>query len=102
VVTYALCTIPDTSKALEEMRRVLKPGGKLIFCEHGKAPDEVVQKWQNRINPVWKRIGGGCNLNKDIPAIIEAHGFRMSSLDKMYVPGWKPVSYNYWGVASPY
>jgi ubiquinone/menaquinone biosynthesis C-methylase UbiE len=102
VITYALCTIPDTDKALEEIRRVLKPNGKLIFCEHGKAPDKVVQKWQNRINPLWKRVGGGCNLNKDIPLIIEENGFKMQTMEKMYIPGWKPASFNYWGVAEPY
>ncbi|WP_020569272.1 class I SAM-dependent methyltransferase [Neolewinella persica] len=101
VITYALCTIPDTSKALEEVRRVLKTKGKLIFCEHGKAPDKAVQKWQNVINPLWKRLGGGCNLNKDIQLIIEENGFKMDNLEKRYIPGWKPASFNYWGVAKP-
>jgi SAM-dependent methyltransferase len=99
VITYALCTIPDTKKALEEVRRVLKPNGKLIFCEHGKAPDRATQKWQDVINPVWKRLGGGCNLNKDIPLIIESNGFKMSNMEAMYIPGWKPASFNYWGTA---
>ncbi len=102
VITYTLCTILDTNKALEEMRRVLKPNGKLIFCEHGKAPDKVTQKLQNMINPLWKRLGGGCNLNKDIPLIIEENGFKMVDLEKMYIPGWKPASFNYWGIAKPY
>lgn len=102
VITYTLCTILDTNKALEEMRRVLKPNGKLIFCEHGKAPDKVTQKRQNVINPLWKRIGGGCNLNKDISLIIEENGFKMVDLEKKYIPGWKPVSFNYWGTAKPY
>jgi ubiquinone/menaquinone biosynthesis C-methylase UbiE len=102
VITYTLCSIPDTNKALEEMRRVLKPNGKLIFCEHGKASDEATQKWQNRINPLWKRLGGGCNLNKDIPSIIEANGFKMNNMEAMYIPGWKPASFNYWGTARPY
>lgn len=101
VITYALCTIADTNKALEEVRRVLKPNGKLVFCEHGKAPDIAIQKWQNRINPLWKRLGGGCNLNKDIPLIIEASGFKMNGMEKMYIPGWKPASFNYWGTAKP-
>jgi len=102
VITYALCTISDTNKALAEMRRVLKPNGKLIFCEHGKAPDKVIQKWQNMINPLWKRLGGGCNLNRDIPLIIEENGFKMNNVEKMYIPGWKPASFNYWGTAEPY
>jgi len=99
VLTYTLCTIKDTYKSLEEIRRVLKPNGKLLFCEHGKAPDKAIQKWQNRINPLWKRIGGGCNLNKDIPTIIESNGFNLNKIDSMYIPGWKPASFNYWGVA---
>lgn len=102
VITYALCTIVDTQKALEEIKRVLKPNGKLLFCEHGKAPDKVVEKWQNRINPIWKRIGGGCNLNKDIPLIIKENGFDLKQLDSMYIPGWKPASFNYWGTAKPF
>lgn len=102
VVTYTLCTIPNTNKAFEEIRRVLKSNGKLIFCEHGKAPDKAVQKWQNRIKPIWKRLGGGCNLNRDIPLIIERNGFKMNHMETMYIPGWKPASFNYWGTAEPY
>lgn len=102
VITYALCTISDTNKALKEIRRVLKPNGKLMFCEHGKAPDKGIQKWQNMINPFWKRLGGGCNLNRDIPLIIEENGFKMNNLEKMYIPGWKIASFNYWGTAKPY
>jgi len=99
VITYSLCTIPDSYKAFEEIRRVLKPNGKLLFCEHGKAPDKAVQKWQNRINPLWKRIGGGCNLNRDIPFLIKDNGFKINSIDSMYIPGWKIASFNYWGFA---
>jgi len=99
VITYSLCTILDTQKALEEIRRVLKPNGKLLFCEHGKAPDVVIQKWQNRLNPLWKRVGGGCHLNKDIPSLIKNNGFKIKQLDSMYIPGWKPASFNYWGDA---
>ena len=102
VITYTLCTILDTNKALEEMRRVLKPNGKLIFCEHGKAPEKSIQKWQNMINPLWKRLGGGCNLNRDIPLIIEENGFKISNMETMYIPGWKLGSFNYWGTADPY
>lgn len=99
VITYTLCSIPDLQSAFEEIKRVLKPNGQLIFCEHGKAPDEAVEKWQNRINPVWKRIGGGCNLNRDIPSIIKDNGLEMETLNAMYIPGWKFVSFNYWGTA---
>lgn len=101
LVTYTLCTIPDTAPALRQMSRVLRPGGELIFCEHGAAPDASVRRWQNRLNPIWKRFGGGCQLNRPIPALIEAGGFRIKSLDTMYIPGWRPASFNYWGTAVP-
>ena len=100
-VTYTLCTIPDTIPALRQMSRVLRPGGELIFCEHGSAPDASVRRWQDRLNPIWKRLGGGCNLNRPSPALIEAGGFRIKSLDAMYIPGWRPASFNYWGTARP-
>ncbi len=99
VVTYTLCTIADTIAALRQMSRVLRPGGELVFCEHGAAPDLSVRRWQDRLNPVWKRIGGGCNLNRAIPAVIEAGGFRIKNMDTMYIPGWRPASFNYWGTA---
>lgn len=101
LVTYTLCTIPDTAPALRQMSRVLRPDGELIFCEHGAAPDAGVRRWQDRLNPIWKRLGGGCNLNRSIPALIEAGGFRIKSLDTMYIPGWRPASFNYWGTAVP-
>lgn len=101
VVTYTLCTIPDTAPALRQISRVLRPGGELVFCEHGAAPDARVRRWQDRLNPMWKRLGGGCNLNRPIPALIEAGGFRIKSLDTMYIPGWRPASFNYWGAAVP-
>ncbi len=87
LVTYTLYTIPDAIAALEGMRRVLKPGGRLTFCEHGKAPDEAVRRWQDRLNPLCRRGGGGCNLKRDIPALIEAGGFRIDDLETMYLPG---------------
>ncbi len=99
LVTYTLCTIKDVLQALGEMRRVLKPGGELLFCEHGLAPDEDVRRWQNRINPVWKRMGGGCHLNRPIPNLIEQGGFKINNIETMYIPGWKPASFNYWGSA---
>ncbi len=102
LVTYTLCTIPDALQALGGMRRVLKPGGQLIFCEHGKAPDAAVRLWQDRLNPLWGRIGGGCNLNRDIPALIEAAGFRIEGLESAYLPGTpRFAGFNYWGAAVP-
>lgn len=100
LVTYTLCTIPDVARALKGMRRVLKPGGRMIFCEHGRAPDLSVQKWQDRITPAWKVIGGGCHLARPIPELIRAGGFEIEKLEQMYLPAtprW--AGYNYWGSA---
>lgn len=99
VMTYTLCTIPDPLEALHQMLRVLKPDGKLFFCEHGIAPDKNVRRWQNHITPVWKRLGGGCHLNRNIPKLIKQSGFHIDSLETMYLPGWRPATYNYWGTA---
>ena len=100
LVTYSLCTIPDPVTALHGMARVLRPGGKLIFCEHGRAPDPAVQKWQDRINPVWRKFLGGCNLNRDIPALLTAGGFDIDELESMYLPGTPQFAgYNLWGLA---
>ena len=100
LLTYTLCTIPETLKAMKNMRRVLKPGGKLLFSEHGRAPDAAVEKWQNRLNGVWGKIAGGCNINRDIPTLIEEGGFKITDLDQMYVPSTpKILGYTYWGAA---
>jgi ubiquinone/menaquinone biosynthesis C-methylase UbiE len=101
LVTYTMCTIPDALSANKEMRRVLKPGGKMIFCEHGLAPDEGVAKWQARIDPYWGKIAGGCHLNRDIPQLIRSAGFNIQSMEQMYLPSTpKFAGYNYWGVAT--
>ncbi|MCP3980951.1 MAG: class I SAM-dependent methyltransferase [bacterium] len=101
LVTYSLCTIPNPTPALEEMRRVLRLDGELVFCEHGLAPDAGVRRWQRRLNPIWKRMGGGCNLDRDIPGLVRDGGFDIREMQTMYLPGLKPATYNYWGVASP-
>jgi ubiquinone/menaquinone biosynthesis C-methylase UbiE len=100
VVTYTLCTVPDVVTALRQMRRVLRSGGELIFCEHGAAPDTDVRKWQERLNPVWNKLGGGCNLNRHIPSLLEEGGFKIRKMNARFIPGWKPASFNFWGTAS--
>lgn len=99
LLTYTLCTIPDAEPALREMARVLKPHGELLFCEHGAAPDAGVRRWQDRLNPIWRRLGGGCHLNRDIPGLIRHGGFEIRGMETMYIPGWRPASFNYWGAA---
>ena len=99
LVTYTLCTIDEVRPALAGMRRVLKPGGRLLYCEHGKSPDMGVSKWQDRLNPGWRRVSGGCNMNRDIPAMIESAGFTIEDDNRMYIPGVRALSYNFWGAA---
>ena len=100
MMTFSLCTIPDPITALAGMRRVLRPGGKLIFAEHGRAPDANVRKWQDRINPFWKAIAGGCHLNRDIPDMLGEGGFNITEMDTMYLPSTpRFAGFNYWGVA---
>ena len=100
LITYTMCTIPEVAEANREMLRVLKPGGKLIFCEHGLAPDSNIAKWQGRINPIWGKIAGGCNLNRNIPELITSAGFEIENLEQMYLPSTpRFAGYNYWGSA---
>ncbi|MBS0469986.1 MAG: methyltransferase domain-containing protein [Proteobacteria bacterium] len=101
LITYTMCTIPDVMKALSEMRRVMKPTGRMIFCEHGEAPDADVQLWQRRITPVWKAIGGGCHVGRQIPKLIRDAGFKVEDMETMYLPGTpRFAGFNYWGSAS--
>jgi len=100
LITYTMCTIPEVAEANKEMLRVLKPGGKLIFCEHGLAPDANVAKWQGRINPLWGKIAGGCHLNRNIPELITSAGFEIENMEQMYLPSTPSFAgYNYWGSA---
>jgi ubiquinone/menaquinone biosynthesis C-methylase UbiE len=100
LITYTMCTIPDVAISNSEIMRILKDDGKLLFCEHGLAPDKNIAKWQKRINPLWSKIAGGCNLNKDIPNLISSSGFKILNMEEMYLPGTpKFAGYNYWGVA---
>jgi ubiquinone/menaquinone biosynthesis C-methylase UbiE len=99
VATWVLCSIPDPVEALREMKRVLKPEGRLLFVEHGLSPDSRVQAWQRRINPVWTRLAGGCNLNRKIDDLIGSAGFRVTQLQNRYLPGPRPMTYTYEGSA---
>jgi ubiquinone/menaquinone biosynthesis C-methylase UbiE len=100
LLTYTLCTIPDWHTALQQMHRVIKPGGKLLFCEHGAAPDKSVLKWQNRINSIWKTVGGGCHLNRPILKYLHKGGFRIQTIETLYLPQTPRIAgFNYVGVA---
>ena len=101
MTTWTLCTIPNASRALCEMRRVLKPGGRLLFVEHGRASDPNVVWWQDQLTPIWKRIGGGCHLNRAIGSLIEGAGFRLERLETSYMRGPKPMTFMYEGSARP-
>ena len=99
VVTYSLCTIPDPIRALREMRRILKKDGEILFCEHGRAPDQNIAKWQKRIDPIWSKLAGGCQSGRDIPRLITEAGLKTLELNQLYIPGPRVLSYNYWGRA---
>ena len=100
--TFSLCTIPDPGRALAEVRRVIAPGAALHFLEHGLAPDAGVRQWQRRLEPVQRRLAGGCHLTRDIPGLVREAGFEIETLEKVYAPGprmSRPWSYVYFGVA---
>ncbi|MBU0588805.1 MAG: class I SAM-dependent methyltransferase [Gammaproteobacteria bacterium] len=99
LMTYTLCTIPDPLAALREMRRVLAPGGRLLYCEHGRAPDASVRRWQERLQPLWGPLAGGCHLGRDIPALLKEAGFKLPDLHTRYLPGPRPFTFHYWGEA---
>ncbi len=101
VVTWSLCSIPNPSRALLQVRRVLKTNGRLIFIEHGRSPDPEVVAWQDRITPAWKWIGGGCHLNRKMDELITAAGFHITELETCYLLGPRPMTYTYQGCALP-
>ncbi|MEE2672570.1 MAG: class I SAM-dependent methyltransferase [Myxococcota bacterium] len=99
ITTWTLCSIPDAKAALTEMRRVLKPGGRYLFIEHGRAPSEGTARWQDRVNPLWNRIADGCNINRQIDRIVEDSGFELSSLDRFRGRGPGLFAHMFRGVA---
>ena len=100
VMTWTLCSVADPISALSEIKRVIKPGGKVIFAEHGQSPDQNIRTWQKRINPVWSQVAGGCQLNKEIEILYESAGFKFKSIEKGYLEGPKFATYNYRGIAT--
>ena len=102
VTTWTMCSIPHADMALAEIRRVLRPAGKLLFVEHGQAPDESVRRWQDRLTPAWRAIAGGCHLNRPISSMIEGAGFRIDRIETGYIPGPRPMTYMYEGCARPH
>lgn len=99
VITWSLCSIPDPTRALQQVRRVLKEDGSLLFVEHGHSSDPGVAKWQDRLTPMWKRIGGGCHLNRKIDETITASGFQIRELKTSYLPGPRPMTFTFQGIA---
>jgi ubiquinone/menaquinone biosynthesis C-methylase UbiE len=99
VMTWTLCSIPDAPRALAQMKRVLKADGRLLFIEHGRSPDAGVVAWQDRLTPVWKKIGGGCHLNRKVDELLTTAGFVIAELKTSYLPGPRPMTYTYQGFA---
>ena len=101
VMTWAGCSIPAADIGLQEVRRVLKESGRLLFVEHGRAPEPSVARWQDRLDPFWRRLSGGCHLNREVDRLIRDAGFRMDRLDTGYIPGPRVMTFFYEGAASP-
>ena len=100
VTTWTLCSIPEVSVALAEMRRVLKPGGRYVFIEHGRAPGASTAAWQDRINPFWRRLADGCNINRRIDRLVADGGFELASMDRFRAKGPGIFAHMYRGVAT--
>jgi len=101
VTTWTMCSVPEIGQALAEMRRVLRPSGRLLFVEHGRAPEPRVRWWQDHLNPAWKRISGGCHLNRAIATLVADAGFDLERVENGYMRGPKPMTYMYQGSARP-
>ena len=101
VMTFTLCTLPEPKVALGILHRVLRAEGRLVFCEHGRAPDAGVARWQTRLTPLWRKVAGGCHLDRDILGLIRAGGFECREPHTLYLPGPRPFTYTTWGVATP-
>jgi ubiquinone/menaquinone biosynthesis C-methylase UbiE len=101
VTTWTLCSIPSAGAALRELRRVLKQSGRLLFVEHGRAPTDGVRRWQARLTPAWKRLAGGCHLDRPIPQLIKDAGFAIEQMETEYIAGPKPLAFTYQGWARP-
>lgn len=99
VMTWTLCSVANPAKVLQQVKRVLKPSGRFLFVEHGRSRDSRVAAWQDRLTPIWKRIGGGCHLNRQVDTLLESAGFQFTELQTFYIPGPRPMTYMYQGIA---